>query len=51
MIGGAPGGQISYTLGLVEFEDGSVSEVSPYKIRFLDNKTAEYALPDGGTEK
>lgn len=36
MIGGAPGGQVSYTLGLIEREDGTVDEVVPQKIRFLD---------------
>lgn len=37
MIGGAPGGQIEYTLGMVEFEDGTIAEVAPHKIRFTDN--------------
>lgn len=36
MIGGAPGGQISYTVGMVEYEDGTVEEVRPHHIRFLD---------------
>lgn len=35
-IGGAPAGQLTYTLGIVELEDGSVIECFPYKIRFLD---------------
>lgn len=35
-IGSAPAGQLAYTLGIVELEDGSVIECFPYKIRFLD---------------
>lgn len=40
--GGAPGGQLWQLFGIVEYEDGQVSEVYPNKIRFLDNKLAEY---------
>lgn len=36
MIGGAPAGQVKYTLGIVEFEDGHVEEVAPHKIKFMD---------------
>lgn len=36
-IGGHPGGQIKYTLGTVEFEDGTIAEVAPHKIKFTDN--------------
>lgn len=36
MIGGAPGGQIQYTLGIVEFEDGRIEEVAPRTIKFID---------------
>lgn len=35
-IGGAPAGQLTYTLGIVELDDGSVIECFPCKIRFLD---------------
>lgn len=38
MIGGHPGGQIAYTLGIVEYMDGSVERVSPECIKFLDTK-------------
>lgn len=37
MIGGAPGGQIQYTLGMVEYLDGTIEEVAPHKIKFTDN--------------
>lgn len=36
MIGGPPAGQISYTLAIVELEDGTVLECSPEKVRFTD---------------
>ena len=39
---GTPGGQLCQLFGIVEYEDGQVSEVYPNKIRFLDNKLAEY---------
>lgn len=38
MIGGAPAGQIKYTLGTVEYEDGSVEEVAPHRIIFEDER-------------
>lgn len=38
MIGGAPGGQIQYTYGLVEYENGQVDEVPPHHVIFLDTK-------------
>lgn len=36
MIGGAPAGQIKYTLGTIEYEDGSIEEVAPHRIVFED---------------
>lgn len=33
-IGGHTGGQMSITFGIVEYEDGRVSEVYPYEIVF-----------------
>lgn len=41
-VGGHTAGQIKYTLGLVEYEDGTVAEVVPYDIKFTDNKMKEY---------
>lgn len=38
MVGGHPGGQIAYTLGIVEFMDGTVGQVSPGYIKFLDTE-------------
>lgn len=37
MIGGAPGGQIKYTLGIVEYISGVVEEVVPHAIIFMDD--------------
>ena len=39
MIGGHPGGQISYVLGIVEFSDG-VKRVDPTQIKFTDEDNA-----------
>lgn len=36
MAGGHGGGQISATFALVEYEDGTVAEVYPSCVRFLD---------------
>lgn len=41
LIGGAPAGQIKYTLGTVEFEDGTIAEVKPREIKFADFKVEE----------
>lgn len=41
VVGGAPAGQIKYTLGTVEFEDGHIEEVAPHKIVFKDNMVKE----------
>lgn len=40
-IGSHPAGQIKYTLGTVEFEDGTIEEVAPHKIKFADFKVDE----------
>lgn len=37
MIGGSPGGQIKYTLGIVEYISGVVEEVAPHAIIFMDD--------------
>ena len=44
--GGHPAGQISETFGIVEYEDGTIHEVEPTQIRFVDNSMAEYAFPE-----
>lgn len=42
MIGGHPGGQVSGTFAIVEYEDGTVHEVKPQNIRFIDDLMSEY---------
>lgn len=39
MIGGHPGGTVSYILGIVEFPDG-VKRIDPTKIKFCDEQNA-----------
>lgn len=46
MIGGHPGGQVSGTFAMVEYEDGTVHEVEPQNIRFVDNLITEYAFSE-----
>ena len=41
MIGGHPGGQLEFTFGIVEFEDGTIKEVPPALIKFVDGKVKE----------
>lgn len=36
MTGGHGGGQVSASFALVEYEDGTVEEVYPSRVRFLD---------------
>ena len=44
--GGHPAGQISSTFAIVEYEDGTIHEVEPTQIRFVDNAMSEYAFPE-----
>lgn len=46
MIGGHPGGQVSGTFAIVEYEDGTIHEVDPTQIRFVDNAMSEYVFPE-----
>lgn len=46
LIGGHSAGQISSTFAIVEFEDGTVHEVKPWNIRFVDNLVNEYAFQE-----
>lgn len=46
MIGGHPGGQVSGTFAIVEHEDGTIHEVEPKQIRFVDNAMSEYTFPE-----
>lgn len=43
MTGGHAGGQISQTVAIVEYEDGTVHECYPEEIRFLESKVKEYS--------
>ena len=44
--GGHSAGQVSATFAIVEFEDGTIHEVEPTQIRFVDNAMSEYAFPE-----
>lgn len=44
MVGGHDGGVLKYTVAIVEYEDGGVSECPPDKIKFTDNKFKEYCM-------
>lgn len=44
--GGHVAGQISSTFAIVEFEDGTVHEVEPWNIRFIDDVMSEYAFTE-----
>ena len=46
MIGGHSGGRVSGTFAIVEYEDGTIHEVEPTQIRFVDNAMSEYAFPE-----
>lgn len=35
-IGGHPAGFVKWTVGIVEYEDGTVQEIAPTNIRFAD---------------
>lgn len=49
--GGHPAGQISATFALVEYEDGTIHELEPTQIRFVDNAMSEYVFPEDKGEK
>lgn len=44
--GGHPAGQVSATFAIVEYEDGTIHEVEPTQIRFVDNAMSEYVFPE-----
>lgn len=41
MVGGHGGGVLKYTVGIIEYEGGVVTECFPSEIRFLDTKFME----------
>lgn len=42
LLGGHNGGVVTWTAALVEYEDGTVGEVLPQNIKFLDPPHGEY---------
>ncbi|MFT9496351.1 hypothetical protein [Anaerosolibacter sp.] len=46
MAGGHSSGVVKYTVGIIEYEDGVVTECYPYEIRFLDRRCKEYCFED-----
>lgn len=44
--GGHPAGRISSTFAIVEYSDGTIHEVEPTYIQFMDNAMSEYAFPE-----
>lgn len=42
--GGHPAGQISATFAIVEYENGTIHEVEPTHIQFVDNAMREYTF-------
>lgn len=44
--GGHSAGRVSSTFAIVEFEDGTVHEVEPWNIRFIDDVMSEYAFTE-----
>lgn len=41
-----PTTRVFQTFGIVEYEDGTIHEVEPTQIRFVDNAMSEYAFPE-----
>lgn len=46
LCGGHSVGQVSSTFAIVEFEDGTVHEVEPCNIRFIDKLIKEYSFEE-----
>ena len=44
--GGHSAGQVSATFAIVEFEDGTVKEVVPWNIRFVDGLINQYGFQE-----
>lgn len=44
-------GQVSSTFAIVEFKDGTVHEVEPWNIRFIDKRMEEYDFTKNRNEK
>ena len=48
MVGGHRGGEIKYTLAIVEYEDGTLDQVNPSRVRFVPGIMNDYDF--GGVE-
>ncbi len=46
MVGGHGGGVLKYTVGIIEYEDGVITECYPSEILFSDAKFMEYCFKD-----
>lgn len=44
LMGGHNGGVLKWTVGIIEFENGTVGEYLPNSIQFLDNKLNDYSF-------
>lgn len=44
LMGGHNGGVLKWTVGIIEFENGTVGECLPNSIQFLDNKLNDYSF-------
>jgi hypothetical protein len=42
MVGGHNGGVFKNTVGIIEYEDGVVTECYPYEIKFVDRNFNKY---------
>ena len=49
--GGHGGGELRYTVGIVEYEDGTVGTVLPYEIRFIDNIHKNFSFTERATDE
>lgn len=45
-IGGHSGGVLKYTAGIIEYENGAVTECHPSEIKFKDGRFNEYCFND-----
>lgn len=51
LVGGFHAGTVKETRAIVEFEDGTVAEVEPAKLRFVTGKFEEYSFAERGKGK
>lgn len=46
MVGGHGGGELRYITALIECENGTITEVAPKDVKFVDNKINDYLFPN-----